>query len=212
MLYWLAELSHHFGRLQRLPLHHLPHRRRRRHRACSSCSSSARHHRLAAAEAGQGPADPRRRAAVAPRDQEGHADHGRADDPVGPAWSRPLLWANPEQRLCLDRAVRDARLRRHRLLRRLSQGHQADHKRLFRPLAARARVRASPCCRLFHDVRLASAGRRSATSLRVSRSSRTAVRRSSAGFFVAVRPPSSSSAPAMRSISPTGSTASPSCR
>ena len=32
--------------------------------------------------AGQGPADPQRRAAIAPRHQEGHAHHGRADDPV----------------------------------------------------------------------------------------------------------------------------------
>ena len=47
-----------------------------------------------------------------------------------------LLWANPAQSLCLDRARRDARLRRDRLLRRLSQGHEADHIRLFRPHAA----------------------------------------------------------------------------
>ena len=37
-------------------------------------------HRLAAGAPGQGPADPRRRAAIAPR-QARHADHGRADDP-----------------------------------------------------------------------------------------------------------------------------------
>ena len=36
-----------------------------------------------------------------------------------------LLWANLGQLVRVDRAVRDARLRRHRLLRRLSQGHQA---------------------------------------------------------------------------------------
>ena len=42
----------------------------------------------AAPAAGQGPADPRGRAAVASRHQARHADHGRADDPVGRRRSR----------------------------------------------------------------------------------------------------------------------------
>ena len=69
---------------------------------------------FAARAAGQGPADPRRRAADA--FQEGrHADHGRADDPVG---DRRLVAAvgQPHQRLCLGGAAGDARLRRDRPL------------------------------------------------------------------------------------------------
>ena len=43
-----------------------------------------------------------------------------------------VLWANPANTLRVDRARRDARLRRDRLLRRLSQGHAADPCRLRR--------------------------------------------------------------------------------
>ena len=42
------------------------------------------------------------------------------------------------QSLCVDRAGRDARLRADRLLRRLSQGHQADPQRVSRPHPAAA--------------------------------------------------------------------------
>ncbi len=51
-------------------------------------------HRPAAGAAGQGPADPRRRPAIASRQEDRHADHGRADDPVRRGGRRPLLWAN----------------------------------------------------------------------------------------------------------------------
>ena len=58
--------------------------------------------------------------------QARHAHHGRAHDPVR-HHGGTLLWANLSQPLRLDRAVRHAELRRHRLLRRLSQGDQARH-------------------------------------------------------------------------------------
>ena len=109
-------------------------RRRDRDGADLRVLARADHHQSAADQAGQGPADPRRRPGLAPAHQEGHADHGRADDPVGGARST-LLWAQPHQRLCLDRAQRDPRLRADRLLRRLSQGDEADARRLLRPRA-----------------------------------------------------------------------------
>ena len=59
-----------------------------------------------------------------------------------------LLWANLVQPLCLDRARRDARLRRDRLLRRLSQGHEADPCRRFRQgrgCSSRRRSRLAAC-------------------------------------------------------------------
>ena len=52
-----------------------------------------------------------------------------------------LLWANLSQRLCLGGAAGDARLRRDRLLRRLSQGDQAVASRLLRQGAAGDRIR-----------------------------------------------------------------------
>ena len=66
---------------------------------------------MAARAAGQGPADPRRRAAIAHLDQGRHADHGRADDPVGHAGVDPAV-GESGQSLCLDRAGRHAQLRR----------------------------------------------------------------------------------------------------
>ena len=46
-----------------------------------------------------------------------------------------VLWANPLQSLCVDRAGRHALLRAHRLLRRLSEGDQAHRIGLLRPVA-----------------------------------------------------------------------------
>ena len=67
--------------------------------------------------------------------QEGHADHGRAHDPVG-RHGRDAAVGQSGQLVRLDRAVRDARLRRHRLLRRLSQGDRQHDRRLLRPACA----------------------------------------------------------------------------
>ena len=80
MLYWLADLSSSTLVLQPLPLPDLPHRRRDGDGAGHRVPVRPAAHRHAARAAGQGPADPRRRAASAPR-QARHADHGRADDP-----------------------------------------------------------------------------------------------------------------------------------
>ncbi len=53
-----------------------------------------------------------------------------------------LLWANLEEPpLRLDRPLGNARLWRHRLLRRLSQGDEAVAQRFLRPLASGARSR-----------------------------------------------------------------------
>ena len=57
--------------------------------------------------------------------QEGHAHDGRADDPVGTGGLDAAV-GQSAQPLCSDRAGGDARLRLRRLLRRLSEGHQAD--------------------------------------------------------------------------------------
>ena len=62
----------------------------------------------AAAEAGQGPADPRGRPAVASRHQAGTPTMGGLMILSGVVVST-LLWANLSNRLCLGRAVRDAR-------------------------------------------------------------------------------------------------------
>ena len=99
MLYWLSAFSDTFRLAQRLPLHHLPHRRRDDHGAALRVPvRAARSSTSCALQAGQGPADPHRRPAVASRHQEGHADHGRADDPVRRSWSRRCcgpISANP---------------------------------------------------------------------------------------------------------------------
>ena len=72
-------------------------------------------HRSSASAPGQGPADPQRRPAIAHRRQEGHAHHGRADDPVRARGVDPAV-GQSAQSLCLDRAGGDARLRLRRLL------------------------------------------------------------------------------------------------
>ena len=61
-----------------------------------------------------------------------HADHGRADDPVGHAGLDAVV-GEPRQSLRLGRALGHARLRHGRLLRRLSESHQADAQWVSRP-------------------------------------------------------------------------------
>ena len=77
---------------------------------------------------GQGPADPRRRAADAPPHQEGHADDGRPDDPVGHARLDAAL-GQSRQAPMSGSSSGDHRLRADRLLRRLPQGHEARRTR-----------------------------------------------------------------------------------
>ena len=81
-------------------------------------------HRSPAGQPGQGPADPRGRAGNAFHQKKGTPTMGGLHDPrlrsvVDAAVGRS------RQRLCLDRAGRHARFGAHRLLRRLSQGHEA---------------------------------------------------------------------------------------
>ena len=65
MLTWLADSQRLSERAQRLPLHHLPDRRRRRDGAPLRVLVRPGDHLAAAPEAGQGPADPRGRPAIA---------------------------------------------------------------------------------------------------------------------------------------------------
>ena len=95
-------------------------------------------HFLAARAAGQGPADPRRRAAKPPR-QARHADHGRPADPdldgdVGPAVD------GPSQPLRLGVPSGHRRLRDDRVPRRLRQGEEGAPCGLVGQDPARARV------------------------------------------------------------------------
>ena len=127
------------GRLPTLPLADLPHPRRGGDGAVSGDVLRPDDHLAAAAEAGQGPADPRQRARLASSDQEGDADHGRADDPVR-AHRLFAAVGGPGEPVCVDRPLRHLRLRGDRLLRRLSQGDEAVAPRLLRPRAARRRI------------------------------------------------------------------------
>ena len=129
-------------RIPPLPLSHLPHARRGGDRAVSRLLLRPDDHLRAAAQAGQGPADPRRRPPLASSHQKGHADDGRPDDPVRPLRLRAAV-GQSRKPLCVDRAVRHRRLRRDRLLRRLSEGDQAVGSRLFRPRAPRRRISSS---------------------------------------------------------------------
>ena len=110
---------------QRLPLHHLPHRRGDGDGRAVRVPVRSLDHRSSAAAAGQGPADPHRRSGVAPDLQEGHADDGRADDPVR-AGGGDAAVGQSAQSLCLDRAGGDAGFWLCRILRRLSEGDEAD--------------------------------------------------------------------------------------
>ena len=74
-----------------------------------------------------------------------------------------LLWANLGQPLCLDRARRHARLRRDRLLRRLSQGDEAEPRRLLRQGSASDRAVDRGGGLLFHRVARTPAVRQSLT-------------------------------------------------
>ncbi len=190
---------------ERLPLHHLPHRRRHHDGADVRVPVRPRHHRPAAPQAGQGPADPRGRARH-PLRQEGHADHGRAHDPVG----RHRLDAavgQLGQLVRVDRAVRDAQLRRHRLLRRLPEGHQEQRRRRLRQAALAGRDR----CR--RHRRLCSDARRQRGLLLLADGAVLQERGAAARRAVrAARHPRDRRAPATPSTSPTASTAWPSCR
>ena len=125
-------------RAQRVPLHHDSHRRRDDNGDGLRVPVRTDDHRQAAHAAGQGTADPHRRAAVASRHQEGHAHHGRPDDPARHRGGDGAV-GEPGEQLRVDRARRDAELRRDRLLRRLPQGHAADPCRLFRQVPTRLR-------------------------------------------------------------------------
>ena len=171
MLYWLADFSEHDLVLQRLPLPHLPHRRRDDHRAGVRVPVRAVDHRSCCGCA-QGKGQPIR--ADGPQshlvDQARHADHGRADDPVGHRGLDAAV-GQSAQSLCLDRARRHARLRPGRLLRRLSEG-DASRPTAASPAGLRlvdrsGRSRSSPASRS-----RASAARRSRPRWR-SRSSRS---------------------------------------
>ena len=122
-----------------------------------------------------------------------HADHGRADDPVrhdGFDLAVGQSRATPMSGSCCGHA----RLRPRRLLRRLSEGHEADAQRLFRPHAARASkalIAASSPVSRWCEV--------GAVPFRPRwyfRSSRNCV--VDLGWFFVLFAPSSSSAPAMR--------------
>ena len=82
-------------------------------------------------QAGQGPADPHRRAGAPSHRKAGTPTMGGLMILSGIVIST-LLWADLANRLRLGGAVRHARLRRDRLLRRLSQGDQAHPQRLLR--------------------------------------------------------------------------------
>ena len=137
MLTWLAELPR---RLPPLPLSHVPHPRRGGDRAFPRLLLRSDDHLRAAAEAGQGAADPRRRAGLASSHQEGHADHGRPHDPVRPLRLGAAV-GQSRKPVCVDRAVRHRGLRRDRLLRRLSEGDEAVGPRLLGPRAPVRRIR-----------------------------------------------------------------------
>ena len=130
-----GEFSDQIGPLNVFSLHHLPHRRRHHDGPAVRIPVRAGDHRPAARQAGQGSADPRGRAGRRTLAKKGTPTMGGLMILSGVTVST-LLWANLGQLVRLDRAVRDAELRRHRLLRRLSQGHaQSDH-RLLDQLAA----------------------------------------------------------------------------
>ena len=129
---------------ERLPLHHLPHRRRHhdgaavrlpvRSRPSSTCCASSRARASRSARTG-------RQTHLA---KKGTPTMGGLMILSGVTVST-LLWANLGQLVRLDRAVRDAQLRRHRLLRRLPQGHQDARARGVSGQAAAARRgRSSP--------------------------------------------------------------------
>ena len=124
---------------QLVPVHLVPVGRRLFHRAAVRDAVRAVDDRPPAHAPGQGPADPHGRTTVPPR-QARHADHGRPADPDRRARVDPVV-GQLAQCLRLDGARRDARLRRHRLLRRLPEGIEALRRRLLGQGAARPRDR-----------------------------------------------------------------------
>ena len=139
MFLWIAEQLGYPGVFNLFRYITLPRRRGDRDRLVPRPADRPEVHRLAAGPPGQGPADPRRRPAVPPR-QARHADHGRADDPdladrVDAAVDGLL------QPLSVGLPADHRRLRRDRLPRRLRQGQEAPPQGRFRPGAAARRVR-----------------------------------------------------------------------
>ena len=72
-------------------------------------------------------------------DQARHADHGRADDPLRRHGRRRVLWANPSNPYVWIVLGVTLALRPRRLLRRLSEGDEAEPWRLRRQAAPRHR-------------------------------------------------------------------------
>ena len=112
MLYWLSAFSDTISPLNVLPLHHVPHRRRDDHGAGLRVPVRPDDHRPSAAA---------RRAKAsrsAPTGRNRISSPRRGTPTMGGLMIlfgivvSTLLWANPQQSLCLDRARRDARLRR----------------------------------------------------------------------------------------------------
>ena len=159
MLYWLADLSSTLSIFNVFRYLTVRTGGLDDHRAGVRVHVRPVDHRSSAAAPGQGPADPRRRAEIAPPHQDRHADHGRADDPARHR-RRDAALGQSAQSLRLDRAGGDARLRPGRLLRRLSQGDAADPL-ADSPARIRLAIEAGDRARGLHRRRRASAGRRS---------------------------------------------------
>ena len=139
MLYWIAQQLGISRHPQPVPLPDGPDGRRDHDRFADRAHHRPEVHRLAARAPGQGPADPERRAADPPRKAR-HPDDGRADDPDR-ARILGLDLDGPVQPVRLGGAVRDARLRRDRVPRRLRQGAQRQRRGHLRPDPPAARVR-----------------------------------------------------------------------
>ncbi len=136
MLYLLlTSLTDEFSPFQRLPLPDDADRPRHPHGASVRLLVWAADHLPPQGEAGARSADPHRWAAASHRREAGHADHGRADDPVRHL-RRHAAVGRSRQSLCLGRAVRDAGFWRNRLLRRFPEGDEGFHEGLFRQGAA----------------------------------------------------------------------------
>ena len=141
-------------RLPSVPISDLPHARRGGDRAFPRLLLRSDDHLRVASETRQGAADPRRRTGFASSQQEGHADHGRPHDPVR-AFCLGFAVGQSRKPLCVDRAVRHRGFRRHRILRRLSESHEAVGARL---LGSRTPVRR--ICHRRARLLCADAGRR----------------------------------------------------
>ena len=123
------------GRLPPVPLADLPHPRGGRDGALPRALLRPDDHLAPPAEAGEGPADPHRRAGVASSHQEGHADDGRAHDPLRAHRLVAALGGPGDPYVWIVLFVTFG-FGGDRLLRRLPQGDEAVASRLFRPFAA----------------------------------------------------------------------------